>query len=320
MNPLDQLRALFEDGSRQLGFQQHHYPDRAPTVTRKKAATAGDFSLRALQIAARNAAETGGLSVAQQPAGRMIPLSAAIMERSRVANAGARILVVDPAAEAKPVGDGSNTLGFAYQRKQFITVEAAPFALVPEPAAPALPDLAESDPPVSRIYVGSHGSNIDNFGGPSYGVRFKFSRLKVKEIGLDQLLQELLLSIAMGLARATDHALLSAIVATAPAAFSLGAAAAAGVGFSELRALVGTNGAGAAVGQDGALRAAGIAAELTPTIATTLVGSFGRSGVAVHDSLRIALERTNAAMDLMVTCWADLEALVPDESFFWAAA
>lgn len=321
MNPLEQLHALFQDGARQLGFTEHQYPDgRAPVLTPKKAATAASFSLRSLQIAARNVSETGGVSAAEQAAGKQIPISAAIMERSRVAQAGARILVVDPAAEARPVGDGSGTLGFAYQRAQFITVSAAQFAPVPEPAAPALPDLAESAAPVSRIYVGSNGSNIDNFGGPSYGVRFRFTRLQAKEVGLEQMVQELLLAITLGLARVVDHALLSAVLAASPAPFSLGAAAAAGVGFEELRALVGTNGAGAAVSQDGALRAAGISAELSPTVAPTVVGSFGRAGLAMHDSLRISLERKNAAGDLVVTCWSDVEALLPDDSFFWTAA
>lgn len=321
MNPLDQLRALFQDGARQIGFTLFERDDgRQPVVRHKKAATAGDFSLRALQIAGSAEAASGGLSVSEQPAGELIPLSAAIMERSRVAQAGARILVVDPAAEARPVGDGKGTLGFAYQRKQFITVEAAPFALVPEPVPPALPDLVESPVPVSRMFVGFNGNTNGSFGGPSYGVRFKFTRLRAKEIGQEQLLGELLLSITLGLARAADHALLSAIVAVPPAAFSLAAAATAGVGFGELRALIGKNGAGAAVGQDGALRAAGIAAELTPTIVPTVVGAFARAGVAVHDSLRISLERTNAAGDLIVTCWADLQALLPNRSFFWTAA
>lgn len=317
MKPLDQLHALFDSSTRQMGYTEHHRDNGRPSiVTQKTAGTAATFSLRELQTAVRAPADGPALPVNEHRAGELVPVSAALMERSRVAQAGARIVVVDPAAEARPVGQGTGVLGFQYTKAQFITVDAAPFALVPEPA----PEVPLSAAPVSRIRVGSNGSTSESFGGPSYAVRFKLGRLQQKDVPADQLLQELLLSITMGLARVADHALLSAIVAATPAAFSLAGAAAAGLEFRQLRALVGTNGAAAAVGQDGTLRAAGIPAELTPAMAPTVVGSFASAGVAVHDSLRIVIERTNAASDSFVTCWADMQALLPDDSFFWVAA
>lgn len=326
MKHLSQLRALLADAKRQLGFMEFSRGDALPLQVDKHAATAGDFSLRELQVAMRMAGATGNqsgasdLTITERQAGELIPLSGAIIERSRVAQAGAQVVLVDPAKEARPIGDGKGTLGFAYQRKQFITVDPAPFALVAEPAAPDLPEVGESDLPVSRIFVGFNGSTNETFAGPSYGVRFKLPRAMRKEVGEDQLLHEVLVSIVFGLARAADHAFLSAVVAAAPAAFSLAAAAARGVQFKELRALVGTAGTAAAVGQDGVLRAAGVPAELTPTVAPTIVGCFGNAGVAVHDSLRIAIERLDAAGNLVVTCWADMQALLPDDSFFWTAA
>lgn len=313
--PLDQLRALLDAGKRQVGYTELAREGQPSVFTRKKAATAANFSLRELETAARAADDAPGLPVAEHAAGKLIPVSAAVIERSRVAQAGARVLVVDPAAEARPAGQGTGVPAFQYTKTQFVTVAPAPFAQIP-----AGVDVTESDSPTSRIYVGFDGNTNESFDGPSYGVRFQLTRRQVKDVPADQLLQELMLSITMGLARAADHALLSAIVAANPAPFSLAAAATAGLEFRQLRALVGTNGTAAAVGQDGTLRAAGIQAELTPTIASTVVGSFASAGVAVHDSLRIAIERTNAAGDSFVTCWADLQALLPDDSFFWAAA
>ena len=109
-------------------------------------------------------------------------------------------------------------------------------------------------------------------------------------------------------------------VSTAPQAFTIGAAASAGFDWSELRSFVGTNGAGAAVAPDGALRAAGIPATLTPVIATTIAGSFGRAAAAIMDDLRVSVERRGLLGGLTMTAWADIKALIPNPDAFWSIA
>jgi HK97 family phage prohead protease len=319
MKYLQQLRTLFDyskSGGGSIPFYNADGSVRAVQLMTPGGADA--FSLRELQTAAL-AATTGGLTIHEHKAARMIPVSVAVAERSRVAQAGARILVVDPAATARPVGEGTGVLAFQYTKQQFITVDAAPFALTSEgtPEVPALPEVPEAASPVSRLEVRLGASGT--FAGPSYAVRFKLTRQQMRDVPEDQLLQELVSSIALGLARAADHALLSAIVASTPAPFSLAAATAADLQFGQLRAIVGTGGHAAAVGQDGTLRAAGIQAELTSQIAPTVVGSFGSAGVAVHDSLRIHVLRVGGT-DLVITCFADFQAMIPDPKFFWLAA
>lgn len=317
MTTIEQLRALFDDAKRRQGYEAIYNADGSlRAVHRTTPGSANSFSLRELQIAARAAGEVGVTE--RNTAGKLIPVSAAIAEQSRVAQAGARILLVDPAAEAKQVGQGTGVLGFSYVAREFITINPAPFAPIPEPT----PLVSESASPVDRLKYGYHGGADQGFPGPSYAVRFKLTRGDARAAygGEDQLLEELLQSITMGLARSADDALLTAILARTPAAFSLAAAAASGLEFKQLRALVGTSGSAAAVGQDGTLRAAGVGAELTPAIAPTVVGSFGSAGLALHDSLRILIEHVNVEGDAFVTCWADFQALLPEQLYFWTAS
>lgn len=307
---LDGLRSIIEAGKSAQGFTIHDRPAGDPLITRRTAATAGVLELRDVKLTS-GASALHSMDANEVEPGKLIPLSASLVERSRVARAGATVVVVPEPAQAVPLGK-TGEVALVSTPHRFITVEAAPFALVAEPAAPDLPDLAESAAPISRADV--------SFSGPSYGVRFSITRRDMAMYTMDQVLEQLLQAINLGLARAADHALLTAIVASAPAAFTLGAAAAAGLEFAELRALVGTDATGAVVGQDGTLRAAGVLAELTPAIASTVVGSFTRAAVAVHDALRVAVERRDAAGNMVVTAWADLQALLPSPGFFWAAA
>lgn len=308
---LDQLRSIIDAGSKELAYTVHDRPEGNPLITHKRAAgTAAVISLRDVKLAS-GADAVRSFQPNEITPGKLIPLSASIMERSRVAQAGAVLMIVPEASEAVPMGK-TGDIALVSRPHRFITVEAAPFVPVPEPVFPALPDLPESPTPIARADV--------SFAGPSYGFRSRVSRRQMSLYGADAVLEQLMQAITLGLARAADHALLNAIIAGAPAAFGLGGAAALGLNFGELRALVGTNAAAAQVGQDGMLRVAGVPAELTQAIAATVVGSFTRAAVAVHDSLRVAVERRNAAGDMVVTCWADLEALLPEAAFFWTAA
>ena len=109
----------------------------------------------------------------------------------------------------------------------------------------------------------------------------------------------------------------AARMATTPSAFALGKAAVSGFKFDELRTLVSTAGDPAEVQPDGALQAGGIAAELTPAISGTLVGSFRRSAVAISERISLIAERTNVRSDLTVTCWVNMKALLPMPGAFW---
>lgn len=247
-------------------------------------------------------------------AGKKITLSAALLTASRVAKAGASIILIENAPDpAQSIPGG----GIVWQKRNtgFACIEPADFELVPD----ADPD-AEPEPLTGEVSTGTlavYRDQIDLDTIPAYGFRVELSRADQKSFEDGVLADNALASIALGIARAADKALLSAIVESTPEAFTLAAAAEAGLEFSELRALVGTDAEGAAVGEDGTLRAAGVLAELTPTIAETVVGSFARSAVAVHEDIRLVAERTNVQGDLILTCWVNLQALLPLPGAFW---
>lgn len=308
MEHLEQLRSIIEAGQRELGFSHHGLTESGEVrhVLKKAAATAGTLSLRALQLPPAQK-QFRALEVVQHPAGQLVPMSATILRKSRVAQAGAAIVVVEESPEAVPVG-GTGDIALVNRPRRWSLVEAA--QLLPVTDGDDVPEVA---PPVSRSDV--------EFAGPSYATSFKLNRRDISEHGMDVLLVELMEAIGLGLARAADHCLLTAIAAATPPAFSLASAAAAGVEFAELKALCGTAAAGAAVGDDGTLRVSGVLAELTPVNAATVVGAFTRSAVAVHDSLRVSVERRNAAGDLVVTIWSDLVALLPSgDAKFWTVS
>ncbi|WP_237384570.1 hypothetical protein [Xanthomonas campestris] len=115
-------------------------------------------------------------------------------------------------------------------------------------------------------------------------------------------------------------ALLSALSAASLANFSLAAAAAQGLRFADLAALIGTSATGATVGQDGVLRAAGVAAELTDATAGTFVGAFNQAAVILDREVRVVADRHSLDGELLVTVFTSAAALVPRAGVFFKVA
>ena len=162
-------------------------------------------------------------------------------------------------------------------------------------------------------------AKIDRDTFPQYAVRFDVTRQTLARRGREQLAAEIVAAITLGLGRAVEAELLAAIAATTPAPFTLQAAATSGGRFEELRALVGTDAAGAGVA-DRDLFAAGIPAELTGDAAGTFVGAFSRFAVAAYDEVEVLFQRTRRTGDLTVTVWMGLHVLIPDGEFAWSLA
>ncbi|CAG9239339.1 conserved hypothetical protein [Paraburkholderia tropica] len=248
-----------------------------------------------------------------RPAGQTITLGADIIAQSLVAQAGANVIIYQDTTSAIPVGPADDVF-MQNIPTYFETVEASPFALVPDGQ-----EVAVSTLPISRAQI-----HVDTSGGPQtntgiYMLRFEFDRATMK--GYPDFSDAIMHAITAGLARTADAVLLGAIVAKNPAAFTLSAAAAASVRFDELRAVIGTAGTGAAVGQDGVLRAAGVRGELTADMATTIVGAFSRSAIMIRSTVDVFAERVSAANPLTgtlaVTAIVSLQPLLPDTSRFW---
>ncbi|WEY37781.1 hypothetical protein [Paraburkholderia sp. SUR17] len=254
-----------------------------------------------------------GMHLKRPPVGRpaveVTTIGAGIIKQSLVAQAGAEVIIYADPTKAVSVGELGDVV-LERRPAYFETYEAAPFSLVADGQQVTVTPL-----PIKRAAI-----HVDADGGPqtntaSYGLRFEFSRPTMKNYPNFE--DAIMHVMTQGLARTTDTVLLGQIVAAAPAPFSLSAAAASAVRFRELRALVGTNATGAAVGQDGELRAAGIAAELTPDMAATLVGSFARAAIMIRSDVEVIAERVNIDGSVAFTAWAALQPLLPDTSRFW---
>ena len=237
------------------------------------------------------------------PAGEAVTLEASIMGNSRACQAGAHLMVTEPAME--PI-EGAGVF----------QVQKAGFRVISPASVDSMTLDANGEGEVSPQSLPIYESLIDDDAWVQRACRFEISRADLRDN--PNLQAELMIAIAAGLSHAADAELLAAISATTPGTFSLSAAAAAGCRFDQLRAL--TDGTGATVGEDGQLRLAGIQAELSQDMTGALIGDFGTVALAAKPEITVLVERLNANGSMAITCWADMQALVPDAGKFWSVA
>lgn len=295
------LRGLLAESTMALGFE-----DRVSvgfTEGRriaKPAAAVRAFDLTTMTLPPLPSQDGEIMVTASSPGAQSLTLAAGLISMSRVAAAGALVHVAAERPRPQPETDAGLALYSDLAQLRFI--KPAEFATVADSALPVLL------------------SSVDWSTVPNVAFRVVVSRRTQKAVGGVDIETQIAHAILMGLARAADKTLLDAIIATTPTSFSLAAAAGRKLAFDDLRALVGTSATGAAVGQDGVLRANGVAAELTDTIGQTVIGSFRHSAVAIRPELLLHVERLSVNGDLKLTCHAALAALVPDPASFWLGA
>jgi len=237
-----------------------------------------------------------------------VRLDAAVIANSRVAKAGAHIVIYPEATKAHPVGK-TGQVALEYVPGHVRNIEAAAFETVDVDAGAS----------VSTTPLPFQSAEIDWNRGVAKAVRFEVSRSdRRKYSNPDQLCAEILATITLGLARAADEVLLSKLINASLTPFTLAKAAAEGLALDELRALVGTNGAGVGLWHDGILRAGpGVPAELTADTIATIAGAFNRASVVVKDDVTVIFERIDTAGTLAVTAWAAMLPIVTDPNKFW---
>lgn len=287
-----------------VGMQEPtaHIPVKA---VRSLPASMKSFSLPALFGADGRLRRSPGAA----PAGTTASFDASVVAASRVASAGAHVMILPDKRKAHAVG-AMGLVALESAKTEFRTIEAAAFGTV---------DIdTEADAPI--VEFPALGASMDMRQAITKGVRFELPRSERRRIDPEQLAEEISIALALGISRAADEVLLSAISTAAPSAFSLAKAAAQGLVFGELRGLVGTVGAGAVIGQDGALRAAGIPAELTADMTGTIVGAWNRAGVIVCEDISVHFQRLGKHGAQAVTAWVTMLPLVPDASKFWTIA
>lgn len=245
-------------------------------------------------------------------AGEVITLSGGITANSRVANAGAHVILRTESTNVFQVGNTTDAVVFERAPARFVNVDAAPFATVAEDA---------DAPSIDKASI-VHAADLTAAWGAAKmkALSMELKRSDLHSVKTDELLAEIMTATTLGLARAADELLLSAITAATPDAFTLAALASRGLQLGDVRALAGTSATGAAVGADGALRVAGVPAELTPDMAGTLIGAWDRAGVAINDEVTVIFERVNPNGRLALSVWATMLPVVPDPSVFWTVA
>ncbi|ETD87798.1 hypothetical protein ACTTAL_12740 [Rhodobacter capsulatus] len=314
------LAEILADARRQLGYADHTPAGMTePTARiRKLAATNGALSLRALLPEIVGTPSRPSMAETARPAGDALTLGEAVLANSRVLQAGAHLIALP---EPKLI-DGT--------APAFSEVPAGLRVVKPAPLAAIALTAGEGTVTATPLADVIAAAALDRSAMTQRAFRVSLPRSTQKGVGEAQLAAEALHSIALGLGRAVDAQLLSALVAIAPAKFNLAAAAAKGLRFEELSAIIGTQGVGATT-DAGLLYAAcppavvgaapnpSVPAELTADMAETLVGAFDRFGVVVSPEIEVLAERTDATGGLVLTCWLDMAALIPDAGFVWRA-
>lgn len=308
-----ELTTLIEQAKRAQPKNVRHVGEDQTLIDNKRSGIAGlsdTINLRAFLPGLVNSEwRPYGTPAPSADAGESHTLDMALIQNSRVMQAGARLIIMPESME--PVSDlDGNLAGFREEPVSMVNINAA--------SLDALTPGVDGEGTVTAQALPIAEAAIDPDAWTQRAVRFELPRSVMKAKGMDELTTEMLTAIALGVGRAADEELLTAITATTPGAYTLAAAAAAGLRFDELRAIVGTAAAGAAVNDAGRLNVSGLPAELSPDMAATIVGSWDRAAVAVSPEISLLVERTNANGSMAVTCWVDMQALIPEPAKFWA--
>ena len=295
---------LVKMASRQLGYHDHQPVGMSEPTARIPKPAAVNGSLRMSDFLPEIVTDAARPTQTEIPAGQSTTIDAAAFLNSRVADAGAHIirlpeqtLIEGPAPVLADVPAGLRI------------VRPAPFSTVADGddiTASSLADVIAE-------------AKVDRATMPQIGVRIPMPRSALQGIGEAQIVAEVTHAITLGVGAAVDRIMLSAIVAAGPAPFSFGAVAGAGLRFGDLRAIIGTGGAGAAADQGG-LYVSGVAAETSDAVPQTVIAAFNRFGVIVTPEIELLAERTDAAGGVVLTAWLGIAGLVPDAGFAWTVA
>lgn len=318
-NPANPLRELFGNAARAMGYDASYNDDGGVRhVMPRRAADLKRLNIRELQAPkfVNSALNHVYLPTGEQ-SGKRSTMETAILAGSRCAMAGTNLLIVDDAPE--PIQAHDDMVVYPRQNMQFHTISPGLFAVVPDKdAAAAPPQSGEVANSSLSDFLSTASVDLETM--PLLGFRVSLSRADRRQYMDGLVTDAALMAIALGLARAADATLLTSLKASTLSAFSMAKAAAASLAFDELTGITNGSAAGLTVGYDGKLRAAGVLSELSADANATIVGSFARSAVAVHQDITLLADRTSVEGDLVLTCWANMQALVPNPGYFWTVA
>ncbi|QCU53376.1 hypothetical protein FFM54_29240 [Burkholderia pseudomallei] len=305
------LHEIFANSTRALGYADVGAADTPHRIAVPAVASGGIDLTRA--FAMREGFESYyRLNLVEAGKTNELDPEALMRENSRVVAAGAR-LIVAPEKPAPQFGaeSGANHPGFYTNPSKVRHIEPAAFGA-------SVPDGQEA--PLSPIpFADADFSWAD---APNFAFRSKITRAQRRDVAGDQLSDDFMIAIALGLGELMDRLFLAAVLAATPTAFTIGALAARHAKLDEARALVGTAGAGASFRGDGAFVAGpGIPAELTASTDKTVVGLFNRAAVAIRPEVSVHVKRLNVSGDQELIVFGNLQPVIPNPAMdFWTVA
>jgi hypothetical protein len=249
-----------------------------------------------------------------QPAGETVTLSTAAAANSRVVRAGAVLIPIvgDIAADT-----GAGVPALLEVPERFTVIKPAEFQNLIAHTTTGEEDDAEAEVTASNLPFASVDLSRDDI--RQHAVRFEIPRSTLRTYGRDVIAAHALSGIALGIGRAVDNQLLTALGDAVSGEFSVAAAALAGLRYEELAAIIGTSGNGVSLPiEAGKLNVHGVPADTSADCADTFVGAFDRAGVWIDPEIDLLVERRRDG-GLNVTCWLGLQAALPDPSYFWKA-
>lgn len=268
----------------------------------------GTVSLDGEALPAATAAAALGINyqpLAPNSVGQLVKMSHLVAKHSRFCEAGGNLVLANKNPRTTQAGGDPD---FYLRPQRLRLIKPAVFSLLGDGL-----EVAEQPYPADELEV-----KIGD--AANYSIRFQVSRRAQKSLDPALLAYEIALSVSRGVANLVDKIMLEAIIAAAPGAFSLGTLAGKDVRIDELRAIVGTNAAGVTWRGDGAFTAGNIPAELSPVVAETVAGAFGRAFVVLSDETRIVMRRNDVLGTLDVLCHVNVKPGVVDAHFFGTVA
>lgn len=249
-----------------------------------------------------------------QPSGETVTLTTAAAANSRVVRAGA---VLIPIVGDIPADTGEGFPALLSAPERFTVIKPAEFQNLIAHTTTGLEDDAEAEVTASDLPFTSVDLSRDDI--RQHAVRFEIPRSTLRSYGRDVIAAHALSGIALGIGRAVDNQLLTALGDAVSGEFSVAAAAQAGLRYEELAAIVGTEGNGVSQAiEPGKLNVSGVPADTSADCADTFVGAFDRAGVWLDPEIELLVERRRDG-GLNLTCWLGLQAALPDPAYFWKA-
>lgn len=280
------------------------------------------ISLARELIPSAQAAEQSGVHYDGLPHGKpgeVVPLSAEIMRNSSFCRAGGHLVINDPVPlQLKEQAGREARDVFVERERQFRVVTPLQFGLLNAgelAVFPPSPWPAVGDDAIDGLNAAASSTSLMQ----TFGARVQLTRRQQASLPRKLWAQELSIALAAGIARLADKVAFGRLDNyLAATAWAWSWPATKGIAHNELKAVIGTNGTGAQVSQDGRLTYAGVCeAELSPVMSGTLVGDWTRSCIFVANDATLVVKRDSVSGTLDMTAVVQLRFEAPRvEDFF----